>query len=304
MEVFENAGIRCVGGPPVIDLGDGLTQSRVDECLSFIKDTNLKEHPLWQPAIPVHSVYTVGKLWHEQLVNANKNMNVVYHTHLHETEKECRDVERSNGGLTAIEILESIGALNSRFIAAHCVWLNDEEIGKMKKYDINVCHCPKANLKLASGFCPVSRLISNGVNVCLGTDSAASNNSIDMLAELQTAALLAKGVSKDPTVVDDYTALRMATRNGARALGRLDDLGSLEIGKLADIVAVDFGVECFPVHDPISSLVYTTGRRVTDVWVAGQRVVKQTVVQTVQPDRTKIEAFTAEVALWTKAKSL
>jgi len=139
-----------------------------------------------------------------------------------------------------------------------------------------VLHCPESNMKLASGFCPVHQLLKAGVNIALGTDGAASNNDLDMFAEMRTAALLAKAVAGDATALPAASALRMATLNGAIALGLGDQTGSLITGKCADIVAVELdGIEATPLYDPVSQLVYATGRdQVTDVWVAGQQVLE------------------------------
>jgi 5-methylthioadenosine/S-adenosylhomocysteine deaminase len=137
-------------------------------------------------------------------------------------------------------------------------------------------HCPESNLKLASGFCPVARLLEDGVNVALGTDGVASNNDLDMLGEMRTAALLAKGVSGNAAAVGAAQALEMATLNGARALGLENRIGSIEPGKEADLVAVELASpEVSPVFDPVSHLLYASGREhVTDVWVAGRHVVR------------------------------
>jgi len=138
-------------------------------------------------------------------------------------------------------------------------------------------HCPESNLKLASGFCPVQALVSAGVNVALGTDSAASNNDLDMLGEMRTAALLAKGTSGDASALPAHEVLRMATLNGASALGLGEETGSLVPGKWADLTAVNLDTpETQPVYDPVSQLVYASGReQVTDVWVAGQHLLKE-----------------------------
>ncbi|MGH8369913.1 MAG: amidohydrolase family protein, partial [Gammaproteobacteria bacterium] len=140
---------------------------------------------------------------------------------------------------------------------------------------VHVIHCPESNLKLASGFCPVSKLMRAGVNVALGTDGAASNNDLDLLGELRTASLLAKGVAGDATVLPAADALRMATLNGARALGLEREIGSLLPGKWADITALDLAhLECQPVYNPLSQLIYAAGRQhVSDVWVAGARLL-------------------------------
>ncbi len=138
-------------------------------------------------------------------------------------------------------------------------------------------HCPESNLKLASGFCPLHKLLAAGINVALGTDGAASNNDLDMFGEMRTAALLAKGVAGDASTVPAAQALRMATLNGARALGIDQITGSLHPGKAADIVAVRLDdIETQPLYHPISQLVYATGRdKVSDVWVAGRHLLKE-----------------------------
>jgi len=155
--------------------------------------------------------------------------------------------------------------------------LTEPEIRLLSEQGVNVVHCPQSNLKLASGFCPVARLLAAGVNVALGTDGAGSNNDLDMFDEMRTAALLAKGVAGDAASVSAEDALAMGTINGARALGLADQIGSLEIGKFADMIAVDLSVPaCQPVYHPISQLVYSAGRdQVTDVWVAGQPVLRK-----------------------------
>ena len=153
--------------------------------------------------------------------------------------------------------------------------LNDDDIHTIREHDCHVIHCPESNLKLASGFCPVDMLQKNGINVAIGTDGAASNDDLDLFAELRTAALLAKAVANDATALAAHAALRMATINGARALGMDNIIGSLEIGKQADIAAVRIDTLCAqPMHDPASSLVYTSsGARVSDVWASGKRLL-------------------------------
>jgi 5-methylthioadenosine/S-adenosylhomocysteine deaminase len=154
--------------------------------------------------------------------------------------------------------------------------LLDEEIHRLAESGSNVVHCPESNLKLASGFCPVQKLIDAGVNTAIGTDGAASNNDLDLLGEIRTAALLAKAVHEDASALPAHTALRMATLNGAIALGIAEDIGSIEPGKWADLSAIKLNaLETSPLYDPVSQLVYAAGReQVTDVWVAGQHLLK------------------------------
>src|SRR5699024_5042975 len=141
----------------------------------------------------------------------------------------------------------------------------------------HVIHCPESNLKLASGFSPIAKMHQAGINIALGTDSAASNNDLDMFVEMHLAALLAKAVASDASVIPAKQALRMATLNGAKALGLEQEIGSLQVGKMADIVAVNLGeIETQPLYDPVSQLVYAASRnKVSDVWIAGQQVLKE-----------------------------
>jgi 5-methylthioadenosine/S-adenosylhomocysteine deaminase len=171
--------------------------------------------------------------------------------------------------------LARLGMLGPRFQAVHMTQISDEDLVMLVESNTNVIHCPESNLKLASGFCPVERLWQAGVNVAVGTDGAASNNDLDLLGETRTAALLAKAVAGSATALDAHRALRMATLNGARALGIEAETGSLEIGKAADIVAFDLsGLAQQPVYDPVSQLIYATGRDcVKHLWVAGKQLL-------------------------------
>jgi len=162
-------------------------------------------------------------------------------------------------------------------MAVHMTQLTDTEIRLVAEAGAHVIHCPESNLKLANGFCPVARLVEAGVGLAIGTDGAASNNDLDMFGEMRTASLLAKGLAANAEAVPASTALRMATLNGARAMGIAEETGSLVKGKSADMVAVELGgPESVPVYNPISQLVYATGRhQVTDVWVAGKRLLHE-----------------------------
>jgi 5-methylthioadenosine/S-adenosylhomocysteine deaminase len=157
---------------------------------------------------------------------------------------------------------------------------------------VNVVHCPQSNMKLASGFCRVAELVDAGVNVALGTDGAASNNDLDMLEETRFAALLAKGVSGSPTAVPAFAALQMATVNGARALGLDHDIGTLEKGKCADLIAIDLShPRTSPVHDVITQIVYSAcAEQVSDVWVAGRRLLNEGRLTTINETSAREEA--------------
>jgi 5-methylthioadenosine/S-adenosylhomocysteine deaminase len=170
----------------------------------------------------------------------------------------------------------------------------DGEIELFAQSGANAIHCPESNLKLASGFSPIAKMLQAGINVAIGTDSAASNNDLDMFSEMRTTALLAKGVAEDASALPAATALRMATYNGAMALGIADETGSLETGKYADITAVNLdSVEAQPIYHPISQLVYASSRNmVSDVWIAGKQMVKESELTTL--DRDQILANSAQ----------
>jgi 5-methylthioadenosine/S-adenosylhomocysteine deaminase len=202
-------------------------------------------------------------------------LDLQFHIHLHETAEEVQQ-SLTQYQLRPMARLDKLGVLTARTMAVHATQLTAAEIAQLAEKSVNVIHCPESNLKLASGFCPITQLHQAGVNVALGTDGAASNDDLDILGEMRTAALLAKGVSQDAKSIPANVALQMATLNGARALGIAQITGSLEVGKAADIVAIDMQqIETQPIYDLLSHLVYAVSReRVTDVWVAGKQLLK------------------------------
>jgi len=195
--------------------------------------------------------------------------------HVHETADEVRQ-SLEQVGQRPLARLQSLGLVSPSLLAVHMTQLDDDELAAFADTGAHVVHCPESNLKLASGFCPLQKLLDAGVNVALGTDGAASNNDLDLFGEMRTAALLAKGVAGDARAADAATVLRMATLNGARALGLGEETGSLEVGKWADLCAVALDEpETRPLYHPISQLIYAASRhQVTDVWVGGEHVVK------------------------------
>jgi len=199
-------------------------------------------------------------------------LDIPVHLHTHETAHEVEE-EKKKSGLRPFQRLQKLGLVNDRLIAVHMTQLTDGEIAVCAAAGVSVVHCPESNLKLASGFCPAEKLRQAGVNVALGTDGCASNNDLDMFGEMRTAALLAKGVAGDAAAFDAAYALRTATLNGAKALGLETKIGSIEVGKQADLAAVRLSdLETQPLYHVASQLVYSTGRhQVSDVWIAGKR---------------------------------
>lgn len=244
-----------------------------------------RSHPLVTTAFAPHAPYTVSDEPLERLRTYADELDVPIQMHVHETQGEC-DEAAARDGRRPLQRLADLGLLSPAFSAVHMTALTDAEIELVARAGVHVIHCPEANLKLASGFCPVHRLMDAGVNVALGTDGAASNNDLDGFGEMRTAALLAKAVSGEAAAVPARGALRMATINGARALGLGDVIGSIEPGKAADLIAVDLGrLESQPVYDVVSQLVYATGRhQVTDVWVAGRQHVRDGELVTVDAE--------------------
>ncbi len=212
-------------------------------------------------------------------------LDIGIHMHVHETAEEV-DKAVETTGARPLARLQALDMIAPDMVAVHMTQLTTQEIDDYAASGGHVVHCPESNLKLASGFCPVTALAAAGVNVALGTDGAASNNDLDMLGEIRTAALLGKAVSGDASALPAHEVLQMATLNGARALGLADETGSLVRGKWADMTAVRLDtLETQPVYDPVSQLVYAGGReQVTDVWVAGQHLLKNRRLTTLDGD--------------------
>ena len=233
-------------------------------------------HPIVHTAFAPHAPYTVDDAALRQIATLAEELDVPIHIHLHETAHEVESAFAETGE-RPLARLARLGLCSDRLLAVHMTQLSTAEIEQVARSGISVAHCPESNLKLASGLCPVGALIAAGANCALGTDGAASNNDLDLLSEMRTAALLAKAVANDPCAVPAATALQMATLNGARALGLEHEIGSLKVGKQADLVALDLSdPRLHPLYDPISQLVYAMHRdAVTDVWVAGRHVVQR-----------------------------
>ena len=273
--VARECGMRACVGLITVDFPTAYARD-LDEYLDkgLALHAALQTEPRLHTAFAPHAAYTVSAPALERIGRLAADLAIPVHIHLHETAAEVADFQARHG-CRPLARLEQRGLLTPRLLAVHMTQLEPAEIDRLAQAGAHVAHCPESNLKLASGFCPTARLDAAGVNVTIGTDGAASNNDLDVFGELRTAALLGKGVAGDPSVLPAARVLRMATLNGARALGLGDEIGSLEPGKAADLIAVDLGQpETEPVYHPISQLVYTASRhQVTDVWVAGQRLL-------------------------------
>ncbi len=275
-EVAAEAGMRAMMGMIVINFPSAWAKTPEDY---IHKGLNLHDkyhsHPLIKTAFAPHAPYTVSDSLLRQVATLAEECNVPVHMHIHETEGEITQ-GLAQYGIRPLERLQRLGLLSPRLLAVHMTQLTPDEIQAAVMSGLHIIHCPESNLKLANGFCPLAKLHAAGINVALGTDSAASNNDLDMFAEMRLAALLAKALTGDARVIPAKQALRMATLNGAKALGLEQEIGSLQVGKMADVVAVDLGaLETQPIYDPLSQLIYATGRdRVSDVWINGQQVLR------------------------------
>ncbi len=236
-------------------------------------------------AFAPHAPYSVSDDPLLRVATLAAELDLPIHMHLHETADEIEQ-SRQQFGMRPITRLKQLELMGPGYIAVHMTQLTEEEIALIAQTGASVVHCPESNLKLASGFCPVAKLVEAGVNVAIGTDGAASNNDLDVMGEMRMTALLAKAVSGNASAIPARTALRMATLNGARALGLDADIGSLEPGKWADITAIRLdGIETQPLFDPISDLVYAASRhQVSDVWVGGRQLLKARQLTTLDLD--------------------
>ncbi len=293
-QVTAEAGMRGVIGMIVVDFPTGYADTADDYIAKGLAlHDRYREHPLIRVAFAPHSPYAVSDAPFERIRVLADELEVPIHVHLHETHDEVVQSLRDHGE-RPLGRLDRLGLVGPALVSIHMTQLEDPEIERLAQAGAHVVHCPESNLKLASGFCPVAKLLDAGVNVGLGTDGAASNNDLNLLGEMRTAALLGKGVAGSAAVVPAAAALRMATINGARALGLEGEIGSLEPGKSADLVALDLGdSHTQPIYHPVSQLVYAAGRhQVRQVWVQGQHVIRDGVSTRLDPTEVIASART------------
>jgi 5-methylthioadenosine/S-adenosylhomocysteine deaminase len=271
-----DVGMRAALGLIVLDFPSAYATDADDYMAKglALRDA-LREQQLLTFCMAPHAPYSVSDKTFSRLITLAEELDLPVHMHVHETEDE---IERSLAqfGLRPLERLRRLGLVGPNLIAVHAIHLTHEEIELLVQNGSSVAHCPSSNLKFANGFAPVSRMVAAGVNIGLGTDSAASNNRLDLFQEMRQAALLAKAVSADARALPAHRILSMATLDGARAL-RLDHaIGSIEPGKYADLTAIEFTApDMLPCYDPVSHIVYAAGREnVSHVWVAGRLLVE------------------------------
>ena len=269
-----DAGFRLQSTFPLIEMPNAYSAD-FDECLAkgLALHDRFRDDDLVTTCFGPHSAYTVDPERLRRVAMLADEIDADVHIHLHETEDEVAGALRSQGG-TWIRVLDEVGLLTERLQAVHMTAVSDAEIDLVSERGVRIVHCPHSNMKLASGICPVTKFLAAGATVGLGTDGAASNNALDMFGEARLAALLAKSANADPTVLPAADIVAMATLGGARAIGMDDRIGSIEVGKRADLVAVDLDHPAMqPLNDPHAALVHSdAGARVTHTFIDGRCV--------------------------------
>lgn len=292
-EVARTSGIRAQITFPILDFPTPWAQSP-DEAITKGIDLHDRYRAIDRITVGFgpHAPYTVSDDVFERIAMLSAELQAPIHIHLHETQGEVDDAVAAKGE-RPIDRMHQLGILTPRTQCVHMTALTDSDIAITAQNGASVVHCPESNLKLASGLCPTQALLDAGITVALGTDGAASNNDLDMFGELQTAALIGKVTANNAEAISAYTALRMATINGAKALG-IDDLtGSLEVNKAADIIAISLDdIACMPTFNLTSLLVYTNqSRNVTDVWIDGRRLLRDRLLTTLNEAEIKRNAL-------------
>jgi len=284
-----DAQIRCQITFPILDFPTAWGTGPDDYFAKGLElHDNFQDNPLISIGFGPHAPYTVGDETLKKIAVLSQEMDAPIHIHLHETADEVEE-SITKYGTRPTQRLMDLGLLSPLTQCVHMTQINEIDIAILQQSGAHVIHCPESNLKLASGFCPVDTLLNAGINVALGTDGAASNNDLDLFSELKTAALLAKAVSKNAGALDAHSALRMATLNGAKTMGIDDQVGSLEIGKQADIAAIKMSdIELQPLYNLASQLIYTnSGHRVSHVWVNGKCLLANHELQTINERELK-----------------
>jgi 5-methylthioadenosine/S-adenosylhomocysteine deaminase len=275
--VAAEAGVRAVLGMIALDFPTAWAKD-VEEYLRKGLEVHdrFKAVPLITTSFAPHAPYSVADATLIRIRRLADELDLPVHMHVHETAAEVAAAVAATGR-RPLARLAALGLVTPALMAVHATELVADEIELLATAGASVVHCPRSNLKLAAGLCPVARLLDAGVNVALGTDGAASSHRLDLWSEMQTAALLGKHGAANAAALPAAAALRMATINGARALGLGGEIGSLVAGKAADVICVNLSsIEHQPLLDPIAQLVYAASRHdVTDVWVAGEHLVAE-----------------------------
>lgn len=291
-KAVEEAGIRGVLCRGVIGFGsDELRQNKLNEAAQFAKNWNKQANGRITTMLSPHSPYTCSPEYITQIIDKAIELDVPLHTHMSETKYEV-DKNIEEYGVTPVKHLDKLGFFDRRSLVAHAVHVNEADLDILSSKDVKVSHNIISNLKLGSGISPVSKMLEKGITVSLGTDSVASNNNLDLFEELKAAATIHKGIAQNATSITAEQALRMATIDGAAAVWLEERIGSLEVGKDADMIIIDTNQSFYyPRHNPVSHLVYSgSGREVRDVYVKGTQIMGNRQFLTLDEEKILFEA--------------
>lgn len=286
---IEESGIRGVLTRGMTEGED--SEAKLNETRELYNNWQGKADGRIKVMIAPHAIYTTSKDFLLKCIDLARELNTGLHIHISETKKEIEDSLQAYGK-SPVKYLEEIGFFNIHTIGAHCVHLDDEDIEILAKYNVYPVNNPTSNLKLASGFAPIDKMLKKGITVALGTDGPSSNNNLDMFEEINLASIINKGINLDPLSVSALEAIKMATINGAKALDWGEEIGSLEVGKKADIILLDIDKPHFyPRHNLISAISYTAhGSDVDTVIVDGKIIMEKRELKTLDEELIKFMA--------------
>jgi len=285
VEAVNSSGARLVMTPGVFK--SSYSESRLRNFTDFYNRYHDPEGKI-TVGIGPHSAYDLGIPACVELAEFARSLDVLFHIHLAETREESAELE-SQYGKSIVEILSENGILEGRVLAAHCVWVSENDISLLSDSNVSVAHCPVSNMKLGSGIAPIEKMLEKGLTVGLGTDGPASNDTLDLWEEVKVAALLARVSNLDATLITPSEALGMATRKSANAVG-LERVGSLQSGWEADMIRIDTNYSTFTpstdLNETLTHLVWSgTNRKVTDVWIAGSKVLSKGDLVTIDEEK-------------------
>ena len=286
-EAVKELGVRSNIGLVVLDFPTNYATDPEDYLLKgFEFRDKWRNEELITTSIAPHAPYSVSDEAFTLINTYSEELNINIHTHLHETQWEI-EASIDKYGITPVQRLNNLGIIGPSLTAAHCVYLNDQDMGILAKNKVSIVHNPSSNMKLGSGIADVAKMLKQNLSVSLGTDSSASNNRLDIMEEMRLAALLIKGSTKSPESIPANEAIKMATINGAKALGLSSVIGSIEKNKKADLVAIDLSaIENQPIYNPISTLVYSSSRSdVSYVWIDGKIKLKEKSLVNIDEER-------------------
>ena len=284
-----STGIRARNSMHIMDIKNAWGNNGIENIEKSLALYKANQHnPLMRFSLTPHSVYTVNDNTLKATRDVADEYNLPIQIHCQESQAEI-STSLAKHGARPLAHLQQLNFLSSNVMLVHMTQVNNDDIAILKETGAHVIHCPESNMKLASGYCPITRLQSAGINVALGTDSACSNNNLNMMSEIRSAALLAKLMASDAEALPAYQALELATTHAAKAMQWDDEIGQLDIGFSADMITIDMSsLATQPIYHPVSQLVYAASReQVRDVWVAGKRLLDNGKLMTIDEQALK-----------------